>query len=83
MLILKLYPGQTIWVGKDIQITVLGNLQEFVRMGVQIRQLQNIKVGEKNFGIKSDLMKHYQLLPIGQRLIKNDLLQILHVQGFI
>jgi sRNA-binding carbon storage regulator CsrA len=32
MLILKLYPGQTIWVGKDIQITVLGNLQEFVRM---------------------------------------------------
>ncbi len=47
MLILKLYPGQTIWVGKDIQITVLGNLQEFVRMGVQTRQLQNIKVGEK------------------------------------
>jgi len=47
MLISKLYPGQPIWVGKDIQITVLGNLQEFVRMGVQIRQLQNIKVGEK------------------------------------
>ncbi len=47
MLILKLYPGQTIWVGKDIQITVLGNIQGFVRMGVQTRQLQNIKVGEK------------------------------------
>ncbi len=55
MLILKLYPGQTIWVGKDIQITVLGNLQEFVRMGVQTRQLQNIKVGEKELWDKEQV----------------------------
>ena len=47
MLILKLYPGQTIWVGKDIQVTVLGNLQGLVRVGVQTRQLQNITVGEE------------------------------------
>ncbi len=49
MLILKLHPGQTIWIGKDIQVTVLGNLQKFVRIGVQTRQLQRIEVAEEEF----------------------------------
>lgn len=47
MLILKLYPGQTIWIEKDIQITVLGNMDGIVRLGIQTRQLQDIKVAEE------------------------------------
>jgi sRNA-binding carbon storage regulator CsrA len=49
MLILKLYPGQTIWIGKGIQVTVLGNLEGLVRIGVQTRQLEDIKVAEEEF----------------------------------
>ncbi len=49
MLILKLYPGQTIWIGKEIQITVLGNHQGLVRVGVQTRQLQDIEIAEEEF----------------------------------
>ncbi len=49
MLILKLHPGQTIWIGKDIQVTVLGNHEELVRVGVQTRHLQNIEVAEEEF----------------------------------
>ncbi len=44
MLILKLCPGQTIWIGQDIQITVLGNMQGLVRVGVQTRQSQDIEI---------------------------------------
>ena len=46
MLVLKLCPGQTLWVGSDVQVTVLGNSQEFVRVGVQTRQFQEIKIDE-------------------------------------
>lgn len=49
MLILKLYPGQTIWIGQDIQVTVLGNLKGLIRIGVQTRQLQDIKVAGEEF----------------------------------
>ena len=49
MLLLKLHPGQTIWIGKDTQVTVLGNLQRFVRVSVQTRQLQHIEVAEEEF----------------------------------
>ena len=49
MLILKLYPGQTIWVGKDTQITVLGNLKELVRVGVRTRELQDIQIAKEEF----------------------------------
>lgn len=49
MLILKLHPGQTIWIGKDVQVTVLGNLKGFVRIGVQTRQLQSIEIAGEEF----------------------------------
>ena len=49
MLILKLHPGQTIWIGKDIQVTMLGNLRGFMRIGIQTRQLQRIEVAKKEF----------------------------------
>jgi len=49
MLILKLHPGQTIWIGKDTQISVLGNLKGLVRVGVQTRELQDIKIAEEEF----------------------------------
>ncbi len=45
MLILKIYPGQITWIAKDIQVTMLGNLQGFVQKGLQTGQ--NIKVGEQ------------------------------------
>lgn len=47
MLMLKIYPGQMTWIAKDIQVTVLENLQKFVQVGLQTGQLQNIKVGEE------------------------------------
>ncbi len=49
MLILKLHPGQTIWIGKDIQVTVLGNHRGLVRVNVQTRQLQSIEIAEEEF----------------------------------
>ncbi len=49
MLILKLHPGQTIWIEKDAQVTVLGNLRGFVHIGVQTCQLQSIEIGEEEF----------------------------------
>ncbi len=47
MLILKIYPGQITWIAKDIQITVLGNSQKFVRWNLKTGQLQNIAAREE------------------------------------
>ena len=47
MLILKLHPRQKIWIGKDVQVTVLGNLGGFVRIGIQTRQLQSIEIARE------------------------------------
>lgn len=49
MLILKLRPGQTLWVGQNIQVTILGNLKGLVRVGVQTRELQDIKIAKEEF----------------------------------
>ena len=55
MLILKLYPGQTIWIGKDVQVTVLGNLEGLVRVGVQTRELRDIQIAEEEFWNKGQI----------------------------
>ena len=34
MLILQCHPGQSIWIGKDIQIVVLGQSKSFTRIGI-------------------------------------------------
>jgi carbon storage regulator CsrA len=34
MLILQRHPGQSIWVGKDIQIVVLGHSNGITRIGI-------------------------------------------------
>ena len=49
MLILKLHPGQTIWIGKNTQVTVLGNLKGLVRVGVKTRELQDIQIAKEEF----------------------------------
>jgi sRNA-binding carbon storage regulator CsrA len=49
MLILKLRPGQTLWMGQNIQVTVLGNLKGLVRVGVQTRELQDIQIAKEEF----------------------------------
>ena len=49
MLILKLHPEQTIWIGKDTQVTVLGNLKGLVHVGIQTRELQDIQIAKEEF----------------------------------
>lgn len=34
MLILQRHPGQSIWIGKDIQIVVLGHSKGITRIGI-------------------------------------------------
>lgn len=35
MLVLQRYPGQSIWVGDNIQITILGNSNGVTRVGIE------------------------------------------------
>lgn len=51
MLILQRYPGQSIWIGNDIQIIVLGNSKGTCRIGINApselkiirEELKNVK----------------------------------------
>jgi carbon storage regulator len=42
MLILKRQAGESIWIGDDIQITVLGNVNGTTRIGITAPQKINI-----------------------------------------
>lgn len=35
MLILQRYPGQSIWIGKDIQVIVLGHFNGVTHIGIE------------------------------------------------
>jgi carbon storage regulator len=42
MLILKRQPGESIWIGNDIQVTVLSNVNGTTRIGITAPQKINI-----------------------------------------
>lgn len=64
MLILQRHPGQSIWIGENIQVTILGNTKGITRVGIKAPKEVNIIreelcVREPEYGQKSVITQTY------------------------
>ena len=55
MLILQRQPGQSIWIGKDIQVVVLGHFNGITHIGIEApRQIKIVRDEVRNEGSSNE-----------------------------